>query len=321
MPLWNRESAGQPDAGLETAAQQRQPPPVQGQEGQDSAPAAEPSAGDQRRTAVIPAGSAGRRAAGMGDVRARQDGGVVAAGPRTAPRPPGPPSRARAAARWRWPRRPARRAARSWSAGSAACPNRSRWSPRRPPRPSAGSSLGRVAQAVEHPARRPAAPRRRPAPSRRRNTADPRHPVRGAAVLDPALAQEGGERRQVGQPQRGQGEDHPGDPQRRPRPCSQVSLTEPSRCRRCPRTGTARPSPARGRRRRRRRRPARAASAGRCRSGTCRAWLIVEKASSRLMCRSRKQNSAPTTAVSRPRARNTCEIAARCPSAWPNIDQ
>ena len=32
------------------------------------------------------------------------------------------------------------------------------------------------------------------------------------------------------------------------------------------------------------------------------AWLMVEKASSRLMCRSRKQNSAPTTAVSTPSA-------------------
>ena len=51
------------------------------------------------------------------------------------------------------------------------------------------------------------------------------------------------------------------------------------------------------------------------------AWLMVEKASSRLMCRSRKQNSAPTTAVSTPSATNRCEIAGRCPRAWPNIDQ
>ena len=51
------------------------------------------------------------------------------------------------------------------------------------------------------------------------------------------------------------------------------------------------------------------------------AWLMVENASIRLMCRSRKQNSAPATAVSRPRARKTWLIAARCPSAWPNTDQ
>jgi hypothetical protein len=36
--------------------------------------------------------------------------------------------------------------------------------------------------------------------------------------------------RQVGQAQRGQREDRPGDRQARPRPCSQVSLTDPSRC-------------------------------------------------------------------------------------------
>ena len=50
-------------------------------------------------------------------------------------------------------------------------------------------------------------------------------------------------------------------------------------------------------------------------------WLIVENASSRLICRSRKQYSAPTTAVSTPRARKTCEIATRWPSAAPNTDQ
>ena len=51
------------------------------------------------------------------------------------------------------------------------------------------------------------------------------------------------------------------------------------------------------------------------------AWLMVENASSRFRCRSRKQNSAPTTAVSTPRARNAAVIVDRCPSAWPNMDQ
>ena len=51
------------------------------------------------------------------------------------------------------------------------------------------------------------------------------------------------------------------------------------------------------------------------------AWLIVENASIRLMWRSRKQNNAPVTAVTRPRARKTWLMAARCPSAWPKTDQ
>ena len=51
------------------------------------------------------------------------------------------------------------------------------------------------------------------------------------------------------------------------------------------------------------------------------AWLIVENASSRLRCRSLKANSAPTTAVSTPSARNRCEICCRWPSAAPNTDQ
>ena len=51
------------------------------------------------------------------------------------------------------------------------------------------------------------------------------------------------------------------------------------------------------------------------------AWLMVENASRRLRCRSRKQNKAPATAVSRPRARKVPVMAARCPSAWPNMDQ
>ena len=51
------------------------------------------------------------------------------------------------------------------------------------------------------------------------------------------------------------------------------------------------------------------------------AWLIVENASIRLICRSRTQYTAPTTAVSRPSARKTWPKALRCPSAAPNTDQ
>jgi hypothetical protein len=51
------------------------------------------------------------------------------------------------------------------------------------------------------------------------------------------------------------------------------------------------------------------------------AWLMVENASIRLMCRSRKQNNAPVTAVSRPRPRKTWLIAARLPKASPKTDQ
>ena len=50
-------------------------------------------------------------------------------------------------------------------------------------------------------------------------------------------------------------------------------------------------------------------------------WLIMEKASSRLMCRSRKQNSAPTIALSNPRVSSAFVIAARFPRAWPTSDQ
>ena len=47
----------------------------------------------------------------------------------------------------------------------------------------------------------------------------------------------------------------------------------------------------------------------------------MENASSRLRCRSRKQNSAPVTAVATPNPRKIREIACWCPSAAPNIVQ
>ena len=137
--------------------------------------------------------------------------------------------------------------------------DRSRWSPRRTPPPSAGPRwAGRPARRRRRP--RPAAPPRRPGPKQTTSTRrDPGQPVRAAAVGDPALAQVGGERRQVGQPEGGEREHHAGDPQPAA-PAVQPGLVdraEPvqhdARC-----TGTARPSPARGRPRRRPRRPGRA---------------------------------------------------------------
>ena len=51
------------------------------------------------------------------------------------------------------------------------------------------------------------------------------------------------------------------------------------------------------------------------------AWLMVENASRRLRCRSRKQNRAPTTAVSTPSARKVPVMTDRWPSEEPNMDQ
>ena len=84
---------------------------------------------------------------------------------------------------------------------------------------------------------------------------------------------------------------------RLPRPCSQVSFTECSRCKTMPTQRNSAPLtnawpatysavPAR---------PSGVSSANPARNIP--AWLIVENASSRLTCRSRKANSAPTTAV------------------------
>ena len=93
-----------------------------------------------------------------------------------------------------------------------------------------GVFRGRVAEAVEHAARDPehGCPGHDGAGDE--DTRDPGQPVRPAALIDVALAQEGSERREVDQSEGGQGEHYPGDAQDRPRPCSQVSLTEPRRC-------------------------------------------------------------------------------------------
>src|ERR1700747_2465702 len=73
-----------------------------------------------------------------------------------------------------------------------------------------GSSAGGSAEALD-PA--PGPPRHGPAAQAGAGDQDGDEPGPGAG-LDPALAEERGERRQVGQPESGQREDHSGAPQR-----------------------------------------------------------------------------------------------------------